>query len=189
MFNSQRLKNWTKSSVNDDKKELEVYQLFKDQIYSIEEKIKEYISEFGYDDNRLKIEYNGMLVTLDFLLTLKDSTFKNKDLSVQDRAKQASDLTYLYNQKLKELESKIIELSLIYKDNVYLITISSYIKIVNSLLAQYASLTAIKNSSVQVIDNNGELTAADKIKRLKDCIDIRIAEIESRLAIEEMRRH
>lgn len=182
MFNLQRLKNWTKSSVNDDKRELEVYQLFQDQFNSIKYKIEEYIKECGYEDKRLFIEYNNELIPLSLLNALKESSLKNRSLSLQERAKLAAELTNFYNQKLKEIEAKIIELSLTERDNVYLITISSYIQIINNLLRKYIGLLAIQKSGVINIKSNNE------IQKLKDSIEIRIAEIKTRLSLEEISR-
>ena len=183
MFNLQRLKNWTKSSINDDKKEIEIYQLFQDQFNLIKYKTEEYISECGYEDKRLFIEYNNELISLSLLNTLKESSLKNNKLSIQERAKLAAELTNFYNQKLKEIEAKIIELSFTEKDNIYLITISSYVQILNNLLKKYIGLLAIQRSGVKYINSREE------IQKLKDSIEIRTAEIQTRLSLEEISKH
>ena len=59
--------------------------------------------------------------------------------------------------------------------------------IINSLLKEYAYLPAIQRSKVYQI-NNQESNAGDKIKKLKDAIELRLVEIEHRLTVEETKR-
>lgn len=185
MFNLQRLKNWTKSSVNDDKKELEIYQLFQDQFNSIKNKSDEYISELGYTDRRLFVNFNGEAVPLSVIDAIKDSIPKNKNLSIQEKAHQVAELSNFYYQKLKEIESRIIDISIKESDNAYLITIANNIKLLNKLLMEYSYLLAIQRSGVKKIESPNTY---EKIKQLKDSIEIRIAEIQTRLITEEIHK-
>ena len=188
MFKLQKLKNWTHSSVNDDRNELNIYQSFQDQFSSINSKIEEYIEEVGREDSRLLIDYNGQKMTLEMLKILSESVMRNKDLSVQERAFQSAELSRAYHENLKLLKEKIISLAVIAKDNVYLAYINSYIQIINAMLKEYAYLLAVQRSGVRSIDNTGELNAGQKIGKLKDNIDIRTAEINSRLSLENCKR-
>lgn len=187
MFSLQRAKNWTRSSVSDDKKELTIYQSFQDQFSSIKNKADEYIRECSYFDSRLFIDYNGKQVSIDFISSLKNTISLEKSLSVEERAIKVAELTRFYNQKLKEIEERIISLSLVQQDNVYLSYIASCIKIINSLLKEYGYLLAVQKSGVQNINSIGE-PAGVKLKKLQDEIELRITEINSRLTIENIRK-
>ena len=188
MFKLQRLKNWSHSSINDDKKELNAYQCFQDQISLINNKIEEYIAEFGSEDRRLFVNYNKEAIPINLLKIMSESLLKNKSLSVEERAYQSAELTRLYYENLKCLKNKIISLAVSETDNVYLAYIHSCIQIINGLLKEYAHLLAIEKSSIRTIDNTGNINAGEKIKILKDNIEIRSAQINSRLALESLKR-
>ena len=188
MFSLNKFKNWSHSSINDDKKELNTYQSFNDQISLIYSKIDEYIKEFGNSDERLFVNYNGKLVSMSLLNILKDSVLRDKSLSIEQRTYQSAELNRIYIEKLKELKNKIIAIAVTETDNVYLAYIHSCIQIVNGLLKEYGHLLAIQRSSIYTIDNSGNLNAGEKIKILKDNIDIRSAEINSRLTIDSLSR-
>ncbi len=188
MFKLNKLKNWTKSSINDDKMELEIYQKFKDQIFSIKDKADEYINEMNYTDERLYVEYEGKLVPISYLLSLKQSVMQDKILKPEERAYKSANLTYFYDLKVRELEEKIVNLSLLEPNNVYLAYINSSIQILNSLIKEYVYLMAIQRSQIFKIDNTGNMTAGQKLNKLKNEIDLRITEIENRLTIDNLKR-
>ena len=188
MFSLNKLKNWAKSSISDDKIELEVYQKLMDQINGIKGKADEYINEMNYTDERLYVEYEGKLVPISYLLSLKQSVMQDKTLKPEERAYKSANLTYFYNLKVKELEEKIVNLALLEPNNVYLAYINSSIQILNSLIKEYVYLMAMQRSQIFKIDNTGDMTAGQKLKKLKNEIDIRISEIESRLTIESLKR-
>ncbi len=188
MFRLQKLKNWTHSSVTDDKKELNVYQSFQDQISLINSKTEEYITELGSEDKRLLIEFNGDKIPISLLKIMSESLLKNKSLSIEERATQSAELNRLYYQKLKLLKDKIIELAVNETDNVYLTYIHSCIKIINKLLKEYSYLLAIQRAAITSIDNDGNLNAGEKLRVLKDNIDVRTAEINARLTIDSLKR-
>lgn len=188
MFRLQKLKNWAHSSVADDKKELNAYQSIQDQILAIYSKIDEYLKEKSYEDERIQVDYNGEKIPVNVLNTLSQSILSNKDLTTVQKAKKSAELTKLYYEKLKRLREKIIALAVTEKDNIYLVYINSCIQIINSLLKEYSYLLAIQRSSIYKIDNQGELNAGEKLKALKDSIEIRTAEINSRLALDNLKR-
>lgn len=183
MFELQRLKNWLKSSVNDDKNELIAYQSFTDILNSIDSKFEEYLEECGYNDQKLYITINNEKCPLDYLKILRDSVNHDKSLSIGEKAKQAAKLTTLYYEELKELKNKIIDLAVNTTDNVYLYQLNSSIKILNQLLKKYAYLKAIEEANIKVIDNI-DSRASEKIKSLSDNIAIRSAEVNTRLSLE-----
>ena len=188
MFRLQRLKNWAHSSVASDKQELNAYQSFQDQFSLIDSKIEEYLSELGMDDSRLFVNYNGKAIPVNFLKVMSESLLKDKNLSLQEKAIQSEKLNRLYYEKLRQLKEKIISLAVNEKDNVYLTYINSCINIINGLLKEYAHLLAIQRSGIYSINNNGNNNAGEKIKVLKDNIEIRSAEINSRLTMENLGR-
>lgn len=188
MFRLQKIKNWMHSSVIDDKKELNVYQSFQDQISSINTKIEAYIAELGNDDSRLLINYNGKNISLGMLKILSESILKDIKLSVDQRAYESAELNRIYYEELKKLKEKIIAIAVTETDNVYLAYINSYIQVINRLLKEYSNLLAIQRSSIYSIDNQGELNAGEKLKTLKDNIDIRTAEIQCRLTTDDLKR-
>ena len=188
MFRLQKIKNWMHSSVIDDKKELNIYQSFQDQISLIDSKIEEYIEDLDNDDSRLLINYNGKNMSLRMLKILSESILKDTKLSVEQRAYERAELNRIYYTELKNLKEKIIVIAVTETDNVYLAYINSYIAIINTLLKQYAHLLAIQRSSIYSIDNQGELNAGEKLKALKDSIDIRTAEIQCRLTTDDLKR-
>lgn len=188
MFKLQRLKNWTHSSVTDDKSELDAYQIFQDQFSSLNSKIEEYISELGYEDERLLIDYNGEKIPLETLKTLGKSILKDNSLNIQQRVLKSEELNRMYYEKLKELKDKITALAINETDNVYLAYINSCIHIINALLKRYAHLLAIQKSTISSIDNSDNLNAGEKIRVLKDNIDIRTSEINTRLSLENLKR-
>ena len=188
MFKLQRLKNWAHSSIADDKSELNAYQNFQDHFSLIDSKLEEYIAEFASEDTRLLIEYNGEKMPINLLKIISESLLKSKNLSIEERAYQSAKLTRIYYEKLKQLKNRIIALAVTETDNVYLAYINSYIAIINTLLKQYAHLLAIQRSSIYSIDNQGELNAGEKLKALKDSIDIRTAEIQCRLTTADLKR-
>lgn len=183
MFFLQKAQSWLHSSVSDDKQELEAYQTFKDELENIKRVRGEYISEEGREDYMLQVLYNGKLVPLSLLETLKNSILYNKTLSVEQKAKQSSYLEELYRESLKELESRIITMAINNPNNVYLKQISSSISTLNKLIKRYANLIAIQRSGIKTITDN------DELKSLEDSILIRSSEIEQRLAIETMKRY
>ena len=187
MFNLEKAKNWTKSSVADNKNEQIIYQKFQDQITSIENKIKEYIKDQGYQDVRLYIKFKDRLLSIPYLEAIIQSVKDDNNLSPQNRAFKVATITNFYNQQLQELSKKIISISLTERDNVYLAYIHESLMIINSLLKEYAYLPAIQRSKVYQI-NNQESNAGDKIKKLKDAIELRLVEIEHRLTVEETKR-
>ena len=180
MFRLNKLKNWAHSSINDDKKELNAYQKFQDQFSLIDSKLEEYIAEFASEDTRLLIEYNGEKMPINLL--------KSKSLPIEERAYQSAELTRIYYEKLKQLKNRIIALAVTETDNVYLTYIHSCIQIINNLLREYAHLLAIQRTGISKIDNFGNSNAGEKIKVLKDNIEIRTAEINTRLAIDSLKR-
>lgn len=188
MFKLQKLKNWTHSSINDDKKELSTYQSIQDQMSSIDSKINEYIEELGREDSRLLIEYNGENIPINILKLMSEALLRNKELSVEEKAYQSAELNLLYYKKLKELKKKIISIAITETDNVYLACINSCIKIINALLKDYSHLLAIQRSEIYSLDNSGNLNAGEKMKILKDNIEVRTAEINSRLTIDSLKR-
>ena len=188
MFRLEKLKNWAHSSVADDKKELNVYQSFQDQFLAINSKIDDYLNEKSYEDERIQVDYNGKKIPINLLKTLSQSILSNKDLTTIQKAQKSAELTKLYYEKLRQLSEKIITLAVTEKDNVYLVYINSCIQIINSLLNEYSYLLAIQRSSIYQIDNQGELNAGEKLKVLKDNIEIRTAEINSRLALDRLKR-
>ena len=188
MFNLQRLKNWAHSSIEFDKSELNTYQNFQDQMSLINGKIEEYITELGSEDKRLLVEYNDEKIPIDLLKLLSETILKNKELSVQQRAHESAELTRIYYEKLKQLKNKIVALAVTETDNVYLAYIHSCIQIINNLLREYAHLLAIQRAGIYKIDNSGNLNAGEKIKVLKDNIEIRTAEINTRLATDSLKR-
>ena len=188
MFKLNKLKNWAKSSINDDKMELEIYQKFKDQINSIKDKSNEYINEMNFTDERLFVEYEGKLVPISYLISIKQSVMQDKSLSSEERAYKSADLTYFYKLKVRELEEKIVSLALLEPNNVYLAYINSSIQILNSLMKEYVHLMAIQRSKIFKIDSTGEMTAGQKLKKLKNEIDLRITEIESRLTVNSLKK-
>ena len=188
MFLLKRISNWSKSSVTDDKQEQLAYQKFQDQFTNIKNKSEEYLQESGYTDSRLYVEYKGKMVPISYISALIESLKTNRFMSVNERALEVANTTNLYNQKLKEIEYRIIDLAVQNPNNIYLAYISKSIEILNSLLKQYAYLLAVQRSGVNHIDNNGALKASQKIKALKDEIEIRLVQIESRLTLEDNRR-
>ena len=188
MFRLQKLKNWTHSSVTDDKKELNVYQSFQDQFSLTNSKIEEYIAELGSEDQRLLIDYNGEKMPISLLKTISESLLRSRNLSAEERAHQSAELARISHEKLKELKNKIVSIAVTETDNVYLAYIHSCIKIINSLLKEYSYLLAIQKSSIYAIDNSSSLNAGEKMKVLKDYIDIRTTEINTRLTIDELKR-
>ena len=188
MFNLQRLKNWTHSSVVDDKKELNAYQSFQDQFTLIDSKIEEYINELGSADERLFVDYNRKKVSVNLLKLMSESLLRNKDLPTEEKAYQSAELQRLYYEYLKQLKEKIIAIAVSQTDNVYLAYIHSCIEIINTLLREYSHLLAIQKSGISKVDNNGNLNAGEKIKTLKDNIEIRTAQINTRLALENLKR-
>ena len=188
MFRLQRLKNWAYSSVADDKKELNVYQSFQDQISLINTKIEEYIIELGNEDNRLLVDYNDEKIPINLLKVFSESISKNKNLSIEERMKQKVELDRLYYERLKQLKDKIVALATTQTDNVYLVHIHNCIKIINDMLRQYSCLLAIQKSSIRSIDNIGDRNAGEKLRILKDYIDIRTSEINCRLTMENIKR-
>ena len=188
MFRLQRLKNWAHSSIASDKQELNAYQSFLDQFSLIDSKIEEYLSELGMDDRRLFVDYNGKEIPINFLKIMSESTLKDKNLSSVERACQSAELIRIYYEKLKQLKNKIISIAVNETDNIYLIYINSCINIINSLLKEYAHLLAVQRSGIYSINNIGNHNAGEKIKNLKDNIEIRTAEINSRLTMENLRK-
>ena len=188
MFNLQRLKNWAHSSIEFDKSELNTYQNFQDQISLIDGKIEEYITELGREDKRLLVEYNDEKIPIDLLKLLSETILKNKELSVQQRAHESAKLNRIYVEQLKQLKNKIVALAVTETENVYLAYINSYIAIINILLKQYAHLLAIQRSGIYKIDNSGNLNAGEKMKVLKDNIEVRTAEINTRLVTDSLKR-
>lgn len=182
MFSLQKLINWTHSSVVSDKRELNIYQLFKDQFNSIQNKTEEYIKDCGYDDINLLVNYNGKAVSLMYLNSFKDSLLNDKTLSTEERAIKVAEMQKICHIKLKELEARIIPLAIANPNNIYLAHIKSSIDILNSMLKEYVSLLAIERCGVRAINGSD---ASKKLKTLKDAIDIRIVEIEGRLSLEE----
>lgn len=188
MFKLHKLKNWAHSSISDDKKELNAYQSFQDQFSLIDSKIEEYINELAGEDARLLIEYNGEKMPVNLLKIMSESLLKSRNLSTEERAYQSAELTRIYYEKLKQLKNKIIALAVTETDNVYLAYIHSCITIINSLLKEYSHLLAVQKSSIYTINNSGNLNAGEKIKVLKDNIEIRTAEINTRLATDSLKR-
>lgn len=188
MFRLNKLKNWAHSSINDDKKELNAYQKFQDQFSLIDSKLEEYIAEFASEDTRLLIEYNGEKMPINLLKIIRESLLKSKSLPIEERAYQSAELTRIYYEKLKQLKNRIIALAVTETDNVYLTYIHSCIQIINNLLREYAHLLAIQRTGISKIDNFGNSNAGEKIKVLKDNIEIRTAEINTRLAIDSLKR-
>lgn len=178
----KKLNNWTHSSIPDDKQEIEVYQVFQTEIESINKTIEEFIKEEGIENYLLHILYNGRLVSLSFLETLKSSILNNNKLSIQDRIKESSLLEETYRKGLDELRNRIINMARIKPDNVYLSKISSSLEVINTLLKRYLHLTAIKRSSLMTISNY------DELKRLEDNITIRISELNYRITTDTMKR-
>ena len=125
MFNLEKAKNWTKSSVADNKNEQIIYQKFQDQITSIENKIKAYIKDQGYQDVRLYIKFKDRLLSIPYLEAIIQSVKDDNNLSPQNRAFKVATITNFYNQQLQELSKKIISISLTERDNVYLAYITN----------------------------------------------------------------
>ena len=188
MFRLNKLKNWAHSSINDDKKELNAYQKFQDQFSLIDSKLEEYIAEFASEDTRLLIEYNGEKMPINLLKIISESLLKSKSLPIEERAYQSAELTRIYYEKLKQLKNRIIALAVTETDNVYLTYIHSCIQIINNLLREYAHLLAIQRTGISKIDNFGNSNAGEKIKVLKDNIEIRTAEINTLIAIDILKR-
>ncbi len=188
MFSLKRLKDWSCSSVNDDKKELTVYQSLNDQILSINSKIDEYINEFGTSDSRLLILYDGKLIGISFLNVLKNSVLKDKSLSVEQRANKSDYINRCYIEELKKLREKIVSLAIMCTDNIYLVYINSCIEVINGLLKKYNYLLAIQRANISSINNSGNLNAGQKLVLLKEQIDIRESEINRRLATVNIKR-
>lgn len=182
MYIINKMKRWSRSSISDDKQELEAYQTFKNEFANIKKYQDTYLKEEGREDNRLFIPLSGELVPLHFLLTLKESVLNNKKLDAIDRAKKASQIEELHRLKLQELENKIIHMAITTPDNVYLKQISSSLSIINTLIKRYAHLMAITSSGVKTVSNRNELRA------LEDSILIRISEIEHRIAMDTKKR-
>lgn len=188
MFGLDKLKNWSHSSINDDKKELNAYQSLNDQISLIYSKIDEYIKELGSLDERLLIDYNGNKISISLLNILKDSVLRDKKLSIEQRAYESAELNRIYIEKLIELKEKIIAMAVTQTDNAYLTYINSCIRIINALLKEYNYMIAIRRSNISFIDNSDNINAGKKIKILKDQIDIRTSEINKRLTIDSLKR-
>lgn len=182
MFRLNKLKNWAHSSISDDKHELEVYQIFQNEIDNIKKIRQEYINEEGSYDNKLQVSFKGNLVSLSVIETLKNTILNNQRLSLEERIKENTILADIYREKLKELEDRIITMALRNPENVYLSRISSSLGVINTLLKRYIHLLAIQRSGVTSI-NNG-----DDLKQLEDSILIRISEINYRITTDTMKR-
>lgn len=188
MFNLNKAKNWSMSSIADDKRELNAYQQFQDCFSSINNQIDEYISEKSYEDERLQIVIDGKKYPLSYLDILENSIQSSKDLGIEEKIKKISEIEALKIQKIREIRDRIINLAVNCSDNKFLSCIQSTLKLLNRLLITYAGLTAIRKSGVRNINNEG-IDAAKKIKSLEDEIEIRIAQINSRIATDTMKRH
>ena len=164
------------------------YYLPSSYVFHDSELIEEYINELAGEDARLLIEYNGEKMPVNLLKIMSESLLKSRNLSTEERAYQSAELTRIYYEKLKQLKNKIIALAVTETDNVYLAYIHSCITIINSLLKEYSHLLAVQKSSMYTINNSGNLNAGEKIKVLKDNIEIRTAEINTRLATDSLKR-
>ncbi len=176
-----KIRNWTYSSISDDKNEIETYQVFQDEINHINQTIEEFIKEEGTDNHLLQVLYKGSLVSLSLLETLKSSILNNNRLSLQDRIKESSLLDEAYRKGLDEIRNRIIGMS-IKPDNVYLSKISSSLNIINTLLKRYLHLIAIKKSGLTTISNY------DELKQLEESIIMRISELNYRITTDTMKR-
>lgn len=178
----RKAKDWTQSSVVDDKRELTAYQYFVNEFENIDKKVLEYINEEGYSDKRLYVDMGGRLVSISTLESLKDIYKQDTSLSVNERAIKVATLNNMYNKALEDLKNRIINMAVSCRDNIYLVTIATSIVTLNALINEYAYMQAIQKSGVKVIDGGD---AAVKLKSLKNSIEIRIMEINSRITIEE----
>lgn len=182
MFRLNKLKNWTHSSISDDKNEIEAYQTFQNEIERIKQTSEEFIKEEGAENYLLHILYKGKLVSLSFLEILKSSILNNNRLSLEDKIRESSALEETYRKGLEELKNRIITMAIRNPNNVYLSKISSSLSIINTLLTRYRHLLAIQRSGVVNISSYSEL------KQLEDNILIRISELERRITIDTMKR-
>lgn len=188
MFSLRKFKDWRHTSINDDKLELDIYQIFNEQFSSIDNQFEEYLKELGNEDKRLFVKYNGNSVPINRLYNISQIILNDKDLSIKERAYQSAELYRLYLLELKNLKEKIITLSVANKDNVYLSCINSCVGVLNKLLQKYSYLLAVQRSDIYSIDNHGDLNAGKKIKKLKDNIEIRSNEIKCRLTLDDLER-
>lgn len=182
MFQLDKLKNWAHSSITEDKNEIEIYQIFTNEINSIKNTIEEFIKEEGSDNHLLYVLHDGKLVSLSLLETLRNSLLNSKSLSIEDKIKQSSLLEESYRKNLEELKNRIIRMALRRPDNVYLSKISSSIGIINTLLKRYLHLIAIQRSGLV------SLSSFDELKKLEDSITIRISELNYRITTDTMKR-
>ncbi len=177
-----KIRNWTYSSISNDKNEIETYQVFQNKINNINQTIEGFIKEEGSENYLLHVLYNGKLVSLSFLETLKNSILNNKRLSIQDRVQESSLLDSAYRSGLEELKNRIINMARINPDNVYLSKISSSLNVINTLLKRYLHLIAIKKSGLTTISNY------DELKQLEESIIMRISELNYRITTDTMKR-
>ena len=177
-----KVRNWTSSSISDDKNEIETYQVFQNEINNIKQTIEGFIKEEGSENYLLHVLYNGKLVSISFLETLKNSILNNNRLSIQDRIKESSLLDSAYRSGLEELKNRIINMARINPDNAYLSKISSSLNIINTLLKRHLHLIAIKKSGLMSISNYNEL------KQLEESIIMRISELNYRITTDTMKR-
>lgn len=186
MFGLRKAINWTKSSVVDDKYEMSIYKKLEEEFLSIDSKIEEYLKDLGYEDTRLHINFNGALYPLEYLKSLSSTISYSKTLTIEEKAIQMANLERLYIVELEKLKHRIIDMACAIQDNIYLAYINSRIRIINSLLKENLHLIAIQRSGVTCIDSSNNTLASQKYKKFKDTMDIRVSEIEYRLASENI---
>ena len=83
MFSLRKFKNWRHTSINDDKLELDIYQIFNEQFSSIDNQFEEYLKELGNEDKRLFVKYNGNSVPINRLYNISQIILNDKDLSIK----------------------------------------------------------------------------------------------------------
>lgn len=177
-----KAKNWAHSSISDDKSEIEVYQVFQNEIDNIKQTIEEFIKEEGAENYLLHILYKGRLVSLSFLENYRASILNNIKLSLEYKVKESTLLEEAYRKGLEELKNRIINMARISPDNVYLSKIASSLGVINALLKKYLYLAAIEKSRLTSI------SSYDELKMLEDNILIRISELNYRITTDTMKR-
>ena len=83
-LSTEDIKDIANSIDEDDKLELDIYQIFNEQFSSIDNQFEEYLKELGNEDKRLFVKYNGNSVPINRLYNISQIIKSRKFLAFEN---------------------------------------------------------------------------------------------------------